>query len=159
MVCVVSSRCLDELKWINFSSSFTFISFCLALAMKDEIVLRKMLYCRLPSICLLWSHSVNGRYGWVANSPASFSWVLVTDSPEVSLSFLWAPPGKCSWLRHYATSRSVAVSIPVEVIGFFNCTNSFRRTMALGSIQPLTEVSTKNIPGGKGRPVGRSAGA
>jgi hypothetical protein len=26
-------------------------------------------------------------------------------------------------------------------------------TMALGSTQPLTEISTRNLPGGKGRPV------
>jgi hypothetical protein len=25
--------------------------------------------------------------------------------------------------------------------------------MALGSTQPLTEMSTRNVPGGKGRPV------
>jgi hypothetical protein len=25
--------------------------------------------------------------------------------------------------------------------------------MALGSTQPLTEISTSNLPGGKGRPV------
>jgi hypothetical protein len=25
--------------------------------------------------------------------------------------------------------------------------------MSLGSIQPLTEISTRNIPGGKGRPA------
>jgi hypothetical protein len=25
--------------------------------------------------------------------------------------------------------------------------------MALGSTQPLTEMSTRNLPGGKGRPV------
>jgi hypothetical protein len=25
--------------------------------------------------------------------------------------------------------------------------------MALGSAQPLTEMSTRNLPGGKGRPV------
>jgi hypothetical protein len=27
------------------------------------------------------------------------------------------------------------------------------RTMALGSTQPLTEMSTRNLPGGKGWPV------
>jgi hypothetical protein len=27
------------------------------------------------------------------------------------------------------------------------------RTMALGSIQPLTEMSTRNLSGGKGRPA------
>jgi hypothetical protein len=29
--------------------------------------------------------------------------------------------------------------------------------MALGSTQPLTEMSTRNIPGGKGRPAPRKA--
>jgi hypothetical protein len=52
-----------------------------------------------------------------------------------------------------ATSRKVANSIPDEVIGFFNCTNPSSRTMALGSTQPVTEMSTRNLPGGKGRPA------
>jgi hypothetical protein len=43
-----------------------------------------------------------------------------------------------------------------EVIGFFNWTNPFSRTMALGSTQPLTEISTKNLPGGKGRTARRA---
>jgi hypothetical protein len=57
-------------------------------------------------------------------------------------------------LRHYATSRKVAGSIPDEVIGFFfffDLPNPSSRTMALGSTQPLTEMSTKNLLGGKGR--------
>jgi hypothetical protein len=58
-----------------------------------------------------------------------------------------------SWLRHYATSRKVAGSIPDEVIGFFNLPNLSSRTMALGSTQPLTEMSTRNLPGGKKRPA------
>ena len=37
-----------------------------------------------------------------------------------------------SWLRHFATRPKVAGSIP-------------RRTTALGSSQPLTEMSTRNI--------------
>jgi hypothetical protein len=43
--------------------------------------------------------------------------------------------------------------IPDEVIGFFNLPNTSSRTMALGSTQPLTEISTRNLPGGKGRPA------
>jgi hypothetical protein len=44
-------------------------------------------------------------------------------------------------------------SIPDEVIRFyFNLSNSSSRTMALGSTQPLTEMSTRNVPGGKERP-------
>jgi hypothetical protein len=31
---------------------------------------------------------------------------------------------------------------------------SFSFTMALGSTQPLTEISTRNLPAGKGRPAG-----
>jgi hypothetical protein len=58
-----------------------------------------------------------------------------------------------SWLRYYATSREVASSIPDEVITFFNWPNPSSCTMAMGSIQPLTEMSTRNLPGGKGRPA------
>jgi hypothetical protein len=58
-----------------------------------------------------------------------------------------------TWLRHYATSRKVAGLIPDEVIGFFNLPNPSSRTMALGSTQPLTEMSTRNLPAGKGGPV------
>jgi hypothetical protein len=52
---------------------------------------------------------------------------------------------------HYATSRKVAGSIPNEVIGFFNWPNPSSRTMTLGSTQPLTEMSARNLSGGKGR--------
>jgi hypothetical protein len=55
-----------------------------------------------------------------------------------------------SWLRHYATSRKVVGSIPVEGIEFFNWRNPSSSTMALGSAQPLTEISTRNLPGFKG---------
>jgi hypothetical protein len=58
-----------------------------------------------------------------------------------------------SWLRHCATSRKVACSIHDEAIGFFNLPNLSSCTMALGSTRPLTEMSTRNLPGGKGRPV------
>jgi hypothetical protein len=48
------------------------------------------------------------------------------------------------------TSRG---SIPDEVVGFFNSPNPSSRTMALGWTQPLTEMSTRNLPGCKGRPA------
>jgi hypothetical protein len=53
-----------------------------------------------------------------------------------------------SWLRHCATSRKDAGSNPDEVIGFLNLPNTYSRTMALGSTQPLREMSTRNLPGG-----------
>jgi hypothetical protein len=55
-----------------------------------------------------------------------------------------------SWFRHYATSRKVAGWLPDEVIGFFYWLNPSSRTVALESTQPLTEMSTRNLPGGKG---------
>jgi hypothetical protein len=58
-----------------------------------------------------------------------------------------------SWLRHCAISRKVAGSIPDKVTGFFNWPNPSSRTMALGSTQPLTEMSTRNLPGCKGQPA------
>jgi hypothetical protein len=53
-----------------------------------------------------------------------------------------------SWLRHFATSREVAGSSPGVVLRFFNWPNSSSRIVALGSTQPLTEISTRNLPGG-----------
>jgi hypothetical protein len=40
-----------------------------------------------------------------------------------------------------------------EFIGFSNRPKPSSRTVALGSTQPLTEMSTRNLPGGKGRAV------
>jgi hypothetical protein len=50
-------------------------------------------------------------------------------------------------LRHCATNQKVVGSSPDEV-NFFNWPNPSSRTMALGSTQPLTEMSTRNLPGG-----------
>jgi hypothetical protein len=53
------------------------------------------------------------------------------------------------WLRCCATNRVVAGSIPDGVIGIFHWHNPSNRTMALGSTQPLTEMSTRKICWGK----------
>jgi hypothetical protein len=49
--------------------------------------------------------------------------------------------------RHCATSQKVASSIPEGVIEIFHWLNS-SRTVALGSIQSLTETSTRGISSG-----------
>jgi hypothetical protein len=46
---------------------------------------------------------------------------------------------------HCATRRKVAGSNP-DVIGFFNWPNPSSCTVSLGSTQPLTEMSTRNLP-------------
>jgi hypothetical protein len=45
------------------------------------------------------------------------------------------------------TGQKVEGSIPDEVTGFLNSPNPSSRTMALGLTQPLTEMSTRNLPG------------
>jgi hypothetical protein len=40
-----------------------------------------------------------------------------------------------------------------DAVDFFNLPNTSSRTMALGSTQPLTEMSTRNHPASKGRPA------
>ena len=52
------------------------------------------------------------------------------------------------WLRCCATNRKVVGSIPDGVIGIFQLCNLSDRTMALGSTQPLTEMSTRRISWG-----------
>jgi hypothetical protein len=56
------------------------------------------------------------------------------------------------WLRYCATNQKVAGSIPDGVMEFFMeffiDINPSDRTMALGSTQPLTEMSTRNISWG-----------
>ena len=52
-----------------------------------------------------------------------------------------------SWLRHCATSRKVAGSIP-DGVGIFHWHNPSGRTMDLGLTQPIAEMSTSNISWG-----------
>jgi hypothetical protein len=45
------------------------------------------------------------------------------------------------------------VWLPMRLLDFFNWPNPSNRTKALGSTQPLTEMITRNLPGGKERPA------
>jgi hypothetical protein len=47
----------------------------------------------------------------------------------------------------------LAGSIRDEVNAFFSYLNPSSRTMALGQTTPLTQIITKNLPRGKGRPA------
>jgi hypothetical protein len=64
-------------------------------------------------------------------------------------------------LRHYVTSRKVAGSSHDEVIElFFNIPDLSSCTLALGSAQPLTEMSTRSrkimLLASRSRPVRRA---
>jgi hypothetical protein len=43
------------------------------------------------------------------------------------------------------------VRFPMRSLDFFNIPNPSSRTMALGLNQPVTEMSTRDLPGVKGR--------
>jgi hypothetical protein len=45
------------------------------------------------------------------------------------------------------------VRFAMRLLGFFNGHNPSSRTMSLGSTDPLTEMSIRDLPGGKGRPT------
>jgi hypothetical protein len=61
-----------------------------------------------------------------------------------NISYLWIRGTQWrSWLRHCATSRKAAGSIPDVVID-----NHSGRTLVLRSTKPLTEMSTRNISRG-----------
>jgi hypothetical protein len=68
---------------------------------------------------------------------------------------VWSDCSSQSSSSSLKSSRKVAGSIPY-VTGFFNWPNPSSRTMALGSTQALTEISTMNLPGDKGRPAGNA---
>ena len=53
-----------------------------------------------------------------------------------------------SSLRHFTTSQKVAGSTPDGVTVIFDLHTLPGRIMALGSTQPLTDMSTKNISWG-----------
>ena len=73
-----------------------------------------------------------------------FSFRGKTDKNFVKLNF-WESDGWLYWLRQYATRQKVASSIPDFVIGMFDWHNPSGLIMALGSTQPLTEMSTGNV--------------
>jgi hypothetical protein len=57
------------------------------------------------------------------------------------------------WLRHFATNQKVAGSMTDGVMEFLIDINPSDQNLALGSVQPLTERSTRCISCGKMRPV------
>ena len=57
----------------------------------------------------------------------------------------WGDARWRSWFRHCATSRKFAGSIPDGAVGIFYWHNPSGRTKTLGSTQPLTEMTTRNI--------------
>jgi hypothetical protein len=53
-------------------------------------------------------------------------------------------------------ARTSRVQFPMRSLDFFNCPNPSSHNMALGSTQPLTEISIRNLPESKGWPASKA---
>jgi len=97
-----------------------------------------------PHIIPPWSsHKNTVRLLHLGYLLLQFSSFLPWRSSQLFLPKYRYPPTRL----YCATNRKVVGSLPASVIGIFH----FDRTMALGSTQPLTEMSTRSIFwGGKG---------
>jgi hypothetical protein len=105
--------------------------------------------CRSEAVMLRSQGVLGFNFGQTDGLPLlNPSYLTILDHPVMS------HPTLRSWLRHYATSRKVVGSSNDEVDFFFSLPNPSSRVMALGSTQSLTEMSTRNLPGGY-----RAAGA
>jgi len=71
--------------------------------------------------------------------PGQAGTVMEFDFPKI-LPTHWGN-AVAQWLSYCATNRRIAGSIPDGVIGSFHSHNPSDRTMALGSTQPVTDVS------------------
>jgi hypothetical protein len=72
--------------------------------------------------------------------------IVSADPKQISFSRLHARGHVVAqWLRHCATNRKVARSIPDGVIGIFHWHNPSGHTMALASTQTPMEMSSRNI--------------
>jgi hypothetical protein len=119
------------------------------------------------SVCKFTDHETISEYFWIKWKVPIFLRVEeilagvidIMDNSDTSSYMIyckWIPlvdsEGLCQWcttvrialVRHCAASRKVAGSSPDEV-AFLNSPNPSGRTMALGSTQPLTEMSTRNL--------------
>jgi hypothetical protein len=85
--------------------------------------------------------------GYVPLLPQNTSW-REQEYPLPFISFLYihlSGTAVAQWLRYCAANQKVAGSIPDGVMEFFIDINPSDRTMAMGSTQPLTEMSTRCI--------------
>ena len=118
--------------------------------------MRKATVSFVLSVCpSAWNNSaLNGRifmkfviWALLENPSGKIQVYLKSDSNK--RYFTLRGTAVAQWLRCCATNRKVAGSIPDGVRRIFHWHNPSDSTMALGSTQPLTEMSTRKFPGGK----------
>jgi hypothetical protein len=118
--------------------------------------------CRSPQkwstkLCYLRVTETDLNMGLSAQDLRLSSWDITNLSPAFTLipcfnySSIIARGSVVTWGTILQAWRS-RVRVPMRWI-FLNLPNPFSRIMVLGSTRPLTEISTRNLPGGKGQLV------
>jgi hypothetical protein len=90
---------------------------------------------------LLWCNLINHESSYHNFFPDHSSFIFII--------FIWACSSVVSSGTLLQAERSW-VRLPMRAFAFFNLPNPSSRSMALGSTQPLTEMSTRILPGVKG---------
>jgi hypothetical protein len=97
---------------------------------------------------VLANHSIRQFPLQFPSRASPFAITFQLDSNNNSVQFLHSN-AVAQWLSYCATNQKVAGSILDVVMRFFIDINPSDRNMALGSTQPLTELSTRCISRGK----------
>jgi len=139
---------VDKLKWFYenarcYSKIYTYSFITATMVTRMRLNAPPANYCKNNSFITKYNPYVLSNFHQqespppVAKFKKSFTykpWPLYPPRPVVA-----------QWLRHCATNRKVAGSIPDGAIEIFHWHNPSDRTMALGSTQPLPEMSTRSI--------------
>jgi hypothetical protein len=96
---------------------------------------------------------------WVDNDRSAVLKMQITSMEHLLIQLIQLSTEAWGSLVDWGTilqARRSWVRFPMRSLDFLNSPNLSSRTMALGSTQPLTEMSTRNVGGSKGR-QGRKA--
>jgi hypothetical protein len=97
-----------------------------------------------------WQHILkySHQYVWMANNQTQERGLLIDIKENFNMyTFKY---GACS---RVLLARRSWVRFPMRSLDVFSLPNLSSCTMALGSTQPVTEISTRNLLGGKGWPA------
>jgi hypothetical protein len=101
-------------------------------------------------LSVTWYRHLTVRiYIFLNNTVENFmkKYLLRWDSWKYILYFIISAGAGVAWLVEALCYKS-RIRFPMRSLDFFNWPNPSSRTMTLGSTQPLTEMSTRNLPEG-----------
>jgi hypothetical protein len=119
----------------------------------SSLIIRYNLFQKIRKTCRIPRENEKTMYYTLQFLPYLFSIVFVIwlQSNSTETCYDWIKTLTYQTRAHGGTAgwgRKFAGSIPESVIGIFHWHNTSGRTMALGSTEPLKEMSTRNISWG-----------